>query len=292
MKNRKLYLFVVPLMLVLTLCLCSVNTYAYDFTISNYDESTTIFNIISFIDNGSTFMGIEDDSGGSRQFYSLDGDGISQLVDDNDNVVSINSAHRVVSFIYRNYQTSFYYALLVHNPNNLRIYTLTPIYEINSISLNSEFESLRLININDDIVNINSIFYNQIELDFSQDDLVVNAINNKLINNINFLSSYYVDLGYTQGFDEATLNESVEQYNKGYDKGFDEGYEVGFDEGVISVELGSDIADFGSFGRIMLDTVDNFLSFEIVPNFSLMNILQLVMTICLVILFLKFFAGG
>lgn len=47
-----------------------------------------------------------------------------------------------------------------------------------------------------------------------------------------------------------------------------------------------------NFGTILLEGANNFLSFQLLPNFTLFNILTILVTIPLLVWILKLFLGG
>ena len=98
------------------------------------------------------------------------------------------------------------------------------------------------------------------------------------------------DFGFSNIIDSAinSINFIKDNFDKFLDYSYDSGYAKGYNDGV----LGGDSNDLSDFGLVLLEMANNFLSFEILPNFSLLNILYLCITIGFVIVILKFFAGG
>lgn len=98
------------------------------------------------------------------------------------------------------------------------------------------------------------------------------------------------DFGYSNIIDSATnsINFIKNNFDKFLDYSYDSGYAKGYNDGV----LGGDATSFTDFGTVILQMVNNFLSFEILPNFSLLNVLHLCLTLGFVFLVLRFFVGG
>lgn len=276
LKKRKFYLLIIPLMLLMTFCLCSVKTFAYSSDIYlNQNDSVQI----SILINEDTDFSFEEMSTDEVIFTIRHG----EFVINYNNELSYNfdiTGYVLVVSIYKERldegddpQTDIYIKFVWYEPNDY--------------------------NTNDGISRVLNYYDSNVGY-FST--LNFNGYNYNDPKSYNYFIQNYLD--FRQLDERAIARDSLEfisdeikgfgidDYESVFDEGYNHGYQVGFDEGVVSVELGSDVANFGAFGRIMLDTIDNFMSFEIMPNFSLLNILQLVMTICLVILFLKFFAGG
>lgn len=98
------------------------------------------------------------------------------------------------------------------------------------------------------------------------------------------------DFGYTNIIDSATnsINFIKDNFDKFLNYSYDSGYAKGYNDGV----LGGDATNFTDFGTVILEMVNNFLSFEILPNFSLLNVLHLCLSLGFVFLVLRFFVGG
>jgi hypothetical protein len=123
-------------------------------------------------------------------------------------------------------------------------------------------------------------------------------------------------LSYKRAFTINEMNEFVDMYGgaNGYiyiDKAIceissmqDDVIELSYSQIVTDYEVQNDfiqyqvwydydnIANFGDVGESLKDSVSNFLNTEILPNFTILNILLIVIAIPLLIYILKLFLGG
>lgn len=95
--------------------------------------------------------------------------------------------------------------------------------------------------------------------------------------------SYIDTLGSSIGYDYG-YNDG---YDVGYDGGYDEGYERGYNKGFYDAP-----GIWGNLGSFLSTTVGSFLEFEFFNGFTIANVLSLIVSVGVVILFLKIFAGG
>lgn len=102
-----------------------------------------------------------------------------------------------------------------------------------------------------------------------------------------FYSESYQD-GYNAGLSEG---ESVKNYQKGYDEGYtrgeDKGYALGLADGA-SAQGGT----FRDWSLWLVTATGSFFSFEIFPNFTIGGLLASIISIGVLLAFLKYFAGG
>lgn len=91
------------------------------------------------------------------------------------------------------------------------------------------------------------------------------------------------DEGYTSGITDGTEIG----FEDGYDYGYDEGLEVGFNQGVSQAP-----GIWGGLGTFLSTTVGAFLEFEFFSGFTVANVLSLIVSVGVVLIFLKIFAGG
>lgn len=122
-------------------------------------------------------------------------------------------------------------------------------------------------------------------------------------------------LSYKRAFTINEINEFTDMYGgaNGFiyiDKAiceitpYDDVIELSYSQIVTDYEVQNDfiqyqawydydnIANFGDVGESLKDSVSNFLSTEILPNFTILNILLIVIAIPLLIYILKLFLGG
>lgn len=95
------------------------------------------------------------------------------------------------------------------------------------------------------------------------------------------------DVGRDEGYFEGNEVGYENGYTEGYLDAYDEARELGFNQGVSQAP-----AIWGGLGEFFTTSVGGFLEFEFFPGFSVSNVLALIVSVGVVIVFLKIFAGG
>ena len=99
------------------------------------------------------------------------------------------------------------------------------------------------------------------------------------------------DTGYDIGYDGGYSAGTAEGYYDGYDAGNTAGYNTGYDAGYIAGIAEGGSGTLNPFDSV-ISAVGSFLDWEFIDGISMAGILSIVLGVCLVITFLKFFAGG
>lgn len=99
----------------------------------------------------------------------------------------------------------------------------------------------------------------------------------------------FIEIGKSEGFSEG-LEEGLEEgkelgREEGYNLGYDVGYDVGFEEGATNGTL----TTFGSVIKVISDNASALLQTEILPNFTISNIIFIPVIFSLLGIIFKFF---
>lgn len=101
-----------------------------------------------------------------------------------------------------------------------------------------------------------------------------------------------INNAFGRGFDEGKQEGLDEGYSDGYDEGYDIGFERGEDKGYTD-GYNDGVKVDANIGAFLVSTVGDFLGLPILgDDFTVGHILLIVVTIPLVVWFLKLFAGG
>ena len=101
--------------------------------------------------------------------------------------------------------------------------------------------------------------------------------------NIGYETGY--EEGYELGYDTGRNHGEQVGYNQGYEVGYNQGYELGYDDG----EINRPLTTFGTVIKVISDNATNLLNTEILPNFTISNIIFIPVIFSLLGIVFKFF---
>lgn len=91
--------------------------------------------------------------------------------------------------------------------------------------------------------------------------------------------------GLNEGYDIGYDSGHRSGYNEGYDVGINEGYQQGYEDG----EINRPLTTFGTVIKVISDNASNLLNTEILPNFTISNIIFIPVIFSLLGIVFKFF---